>query len=52
MKVFSNIVAKRLKHGFVDERTIKKKPGKAVLTQVVNYRKTVQRNKLFHSKQQ
>ena len=52
MSVFSNILTKRLKHGLVDKRAIKKRPGKAVLTLVVNYRKTVQRNKLFHSKQQ
>ena len=52
MNVFSNVLTKRLKHGFVDKRAIKKRPGKAVLALVVNYRKTVQRNKLFHSKQQ
>ena len=30
----------------------KKRPGKAVLTLVVNYRKIMERNKLCHSKQQ
>ena len=31
MNVFSNILTKRLKHGLVDKRAIKKRPGKAVL---------------------
>ena len=72
MNVSPNILTKKLRHCFVDERVMitttltfschwktlvpfclrKKRPGKAVLTLVVNYCKIVRRNKLCHSKQQ
>ena len=56
-----------MRHIFVDERAMitttltsplipfylqEKKPEKAFLTLTVNYRKTIQENKLSHSKQQ
>ena len=75
MNISPNILAKnqnfkKLRHGFVDKRTIstmaltsschwktlvtfwfwKKIPENASLTLMVNYRKIVQKNKLYHSK--
>ena len=61
---FPKYLVKKLRHGFVDERalittltssshwkTLKKRPENVFLPIIVNYRKIVQKNKLYHSKQ-
>ena len=64
-KRFPKYLAKKLRHGFVDERALittltsschwktlkKKRPENVFLPLIVNYRKIVHKNKLYDSKQ-